>query len=353
MHNKKCFQKKINFFFLKKWEKVGKSEDFPSIENGKKKFCHFIMKIVTFDHIGYALNVKEKTAKVIFIRINAKRDIIIPHSITMNSEEYVVTKIAKRSFSFNRNIRSLKFSNDTEIQEIESKAFELCSIREIIIPPSMTKLNTGCFHIADQLTKVSVMPNNPVLMSIDDKIICKKSSIEKVDFDVLVFCIFKIDKVTIPNFIEVIGISSFENCELQSIEFPPDSKLRIIENNAFESSKLKSINIPPHLTKICFEAFHFSYLEKIDIPDNSELQIIEPRAFSDSKIEKIKIPLHLTKICESVFRSCRRLKTIEISENCELESIEKDAFICSSIESLLIPPKLTDLQSGWCSGTKD
>lgn len=276
----------------------------------------------SFGEIRYEFNENEGTANVVGFRCKKKSDIIIPRSVNYNSKEYVVTKISQKAFSFSQKVKSLQFSEDSEIRIIEQKAFQLSSIEKIIIPPSLTQLDERCFYLAINLKKVIVMPNNPVYCSLyNDQIICQKSSIEKVDFDVLFYCVQNLETITIPNFIETIGAFSFESSEIKSVEFPPDSKLKLIENHAFDFSKIESIKIPPHLTKISNRSFVFcGNLHQFDIPENSELQVIDESAFQNVIIESIKIPPHLTKICRNAFNHCGNLKSIEIPYNSEQDN---------------------------------
>lgn len=306
----------------------------------------------TIDSIEYTLNKDNKTASVKCVQMREiKTDfIIIPRSINYESIEYVVTKINKDAFSLNQILKFIQFSDDSEIQVIEENAFELSSIEQFIVPPSLTEFTTKSFFLTTKLSKITVMPGNPIFISIDDKMICKKSSIEKVDYDYLFFCVQNIERVTIPSFIEIIGSYSLAYCCLQSIEIPPDSKLRIFEKNAFTSTRIKSIKIPPHLTTICEYAFSYCVcLCEVDIPDNSELRIIEKSVFTNClSLEKFTVPPHLTTICESTFHTCTKLQEIVIPNNSELRTIKKRAFDSSSVKTIKIPKSLVDLQDGWC-----
>lgn len=52
---------------------------------------------------------------------------------------------------------------------------------------------------------------------------------------------------------------AFEYSELKSIQFHPDSEIRIIDCEAFKNSTIESITISPHLTTIGNAAFSFCH----------------------------------------------------------------------------------------------
>ena len=110
------------------------------------------------DNLVYSLNDKEKTAKIINNN-QANGDILIPRSIIYKSEEYIVTSIRKKSFS-DSNIKSIKFSPDSELKKIEKEAFSNSQIESILIPSTVSDLEEGWFHKAPNLNKVTVMKDN-------------------------------------------------------------------------------------------------------------------------------------------------------------------------------------------------
>ena len=71
------------------------------------------------------------------------------------------------------------------------------------------------------------------------------------EFNVLIFSVRNIIEATIPNFIELIGPSSFNQCnKLQNVNFLKDSKLQTIDEAAFYESSIKHISIPINVTLI-------------------------------------------------------------------------------------------------------
>lgn len=102
------------------------------------------------------------------------------------------------------------------------------------------------------------MPGNPHLQSYENKLILGKSSPEKDTYDTLAFVFKSIETVLIPSSIESIPPNAFQFCsKLKKVEFPSDSKLRIICNLAFSQSTIESISFPASLTTIELFAFQF------------------------------------------------------------------------------------------------
>lgn len=240
---------------------------------------------VNQNYLIYLLNEDDKTASVIGSE-STQPDIIIPRCVYHGTQEYIVTSISENSFNNSKCIKTLAFETGSEVQVIGKKAFYQSTIESITIPPHLTKICEGAFsfsclehieipsdselqiiekeaffstsiesiEIPSKLTqlkrgwcsglentsRIIVSKSNPNYRLYDDKFIISKSSKEKEEenqnFDVLVFCVRDIEKVTIPNFIEIIDKYAFNDCKIKSIEIPPDSKLRIIGKN-FNSSK--------------------------------------------------------------------------------------------------------------------
>ena len=200
--------------------------------------------------IEFTVNKKEKTAEIIKCK-SERPEIIIPRSIPYKSEEYVITSIAENSFESSYLVKSVKFSDDSELSVIKQNAFHLYFVESISIPSKVKEIHKNSIRGLSHLKKVTVSPQNPYYLSYEDKIILKKSSSEKVDFDVLFFSVCQIETVKIPSYVEIIEENAFsERISLETVEFPPDSKIRIIENNAFIYTNIESITFPPHLTKI-------------------------------------------------------------------------------------------------------
>lgn len=70
----------------------------------------------------FILNENEHTAYV-FGNNSSKGDIFIPKSITYKSQEYLITEIADEAFTYDQNIKSIQFPEDSNIQKIGKYSF--------------------------------------------------------------------------------------------------------------------------------------------------------------------------------------------------------------------------------------
>ena len=109
-----------------------------------------------------------------------------------------------------------------------------------------------------------------------------------------------LEKVTMPDTVDVIGVSAFAGC-----------------------SELKEAVFSANLKKIDIKAFENSGLTNVVLPDSVE--IIEAAAFSGcEKLETIFLPKGIEMIPQDVLRGTPNLKTVTIAA--EKVLIDKDAF---------------------------
>ena len=215
-------------------------------------------------------------------------ELIIPRTVEHESIDYIITSIC---IFRNKNIKKLKFSEDSEVETIYEYVFS-SKIEKICFPASLKELKDGWCICTNYLTKITISPSNSHFKLIENKYLIGKSDENNNEFDTLLFACRDIEKISIPSNIKFISSYAFSNCtKLHTIEIPTNSNLQIIGLNAFERTQIEEIYIPPSITKICKYTFdHCQKLSKIIIPTNSNLQIIEMKAFTYSKITEIYFP---------------------------------------------------------------
>lgn len=179
-------------------------------------------------------------------------------SITIPSH---VTHICKKAFTLCQSLREIIIPENSELQQIGYKAFNRTLIEKFSIPSKLVKLDVGwCFYMK-HLNDINVSEDNKCFMKYNNEMILRKSSIEKEEFNVLVFVFKQIENLIIPDFIE------------------------IIEPDAFLVSAIKYITIPSNVTNIRNYAFSkCSNLDHVEFSKDSKLQKIEQNAFSYSSI---------------------------------------------------------------------
>lgn len=153
--------------------------------------------------------------------------------------------------------------------------------------------------------------------------------------------------------ITTIGQKSFaSNYNITAFQFADDSKLELIEKEAFSCSSIVSISIPQSIKKIGKDAFSYCKdLKTVYFPKDCNLITIDEATFYNSSINTITVPRYVKFIKQYSFSYCFELQTINFCQDSDLISIEKDAFLCSSISNLFIPSKVEEIKDGWCSGT--
>ena len=190
--------------------------------------------------ISYVLDKNTHTANIKLW--NAEGDIQISKSIKHENEEYIINKITgpdNDSNSFDK-IKSVVFSDDSQITIIEKNAFaRFINLKKIIIPSHVKIIGEHAFYHCDGLQSVE-FSNNSELQSIG----------------LYAFGYTKIQKVTIPQHVKRIEREAFDSCSnLVTVEFTENSELEYIGIYAFYSSKIKEIMIPPHVKSIDNYAF--------------------------------------------------------------------------------------------------
>lgn len=147
--------------------------------------------------------------------------------------------------------------------------------------------------------------------------------------------------VRIPDIVNEIAESAFENCSAESIEIPDD--VEKIDGSVFcDCKNLKSVTLPYCLKKLGACAFKgCDSLEDIEIPD--DIEVIGEETFADcTSLTEVTLPYRLKKIGDSAFSGCESLTEIEIPDS--VKSIGENAFSgCSKLENVYLPAGIENL----------
>ena len=159
----------------------------------------------------------------------------------------------------------------------------------------------------------------------------------------------ELKQVYLPNNINSIGSSAFNNCSgLTSVTIP--NSVKSIGNWAFNNcSGLKSVIIPNSVTSIGNNAFEgCTSLTSVTIPDS--VTSIGDEAFTSCKsLTSVAIPNSVTSIGSSAFNNCSGLTSIIIPNS--VTSIGNNAFEgCTSLTSVTIPDSVTSIGNNAFSG---
>lgn len=161
-----------------------------------------------------------------------------------------VIKICESAFYWCDILYDFEIPSNSNLQIIGDNAFSYTLIQSLKIPSKLIKLEDG-WRNGMSLFSVNVSPENKNYFLYGEHFLIGKSSPENEDFDVLVSACCSIENAHIPDFIRIIGPYSFTLCKnLHEVTFSNDSKLEIIDKNAFAESSIESICFPSKLREL-------------------------------------------------------------------------------------------------------
>ncbi len=230
------------------------------------------------------------------------------------------------------------------VTSIRHNVFQNCrSLRSVTLPNSLKAIGDNAFSGCHALESITI-PDSVVSigdMAFDD---CRS-----------------LTEIVIPDSVTTLGESAFSDCiKLKSVTV--GNNVPHINKRAFYGcSALTQIAIPDSVARICSEAFvGCSSLKTISFTENSKLKIIETDAFKDVPIETATVPTvvceHLNKetlktvtICsgtsiDNAFQYFTNLKSVTLCDT--ITVIGGGAFYgCTKLESIAIPDSVTEIGS--------
>ena len=154
--------------------------------------------------------------------------------------------------------------------------------------------------------------------------------------------------VELPDTVETIKYSAFENCKnLSSINFPQG--LKIIERYAFhQNESLKNVQLPEGLESIGDAAFgDCTMLESLNIP--TTVTYLGTISGCTNLKSKITIPTAMTEIPSYMFLDCNSLTDIEILG--DVTFFDYGTFFnCSSLKNVTVPKNLATMDDSVFNG---
>ncbi|KAK8889654.1 hypothetical protein M9Y10_034407 [Tritrichomonas musculus] len=309
---------------------------------------------VIVEGIRYQLNHTDFTASIINSR-QTPGNVLIPRCIMHNSQDYIITSLKESPFMYNRHIKSLQFSPNSGVRSMEKYSLSSTSLASITFPASFEKLEKWAFNNYN-IKEALIAPGNPNYKSISNAMIIGKSDPKSDIFDSLFFVNRNVQTFSVPFYISYIKRYCFSYCsKLETIEFPDNSQLLLIEKNAFSSSSVKKMNLPSSarleegwcnitnsLTSILIgpDNEYYKYYDdnkKIILGKNLENGEFDELVFGSRDLREVTIPNYVRRICSSAFSYCELLERVEIPDDSELISIGKSAFENTSISDISIP----------------
>lgn len=250
-------------------------------------------------------------------------DIVIPETVSDDTNTYQVTAIGNSAFSECAGLLSVVLPNT--VTEIGDNAFSNCWVLKTIdLSSSINYIGENSFLSCSSLSTISL-----------------GNTLQKIGNQA--FRSSGLTSITIPDSVKIIGSYAFGFCsKLTNITF--NSELREISSWAFYScSALTSVFLPAKLNKIGDNAFNYcSSLTTVDIPNS--VQRIELKAFNlCRKLSSVTFGNGLKYIGDNAFYECSKLTSLEIPGL--VETIGNSAFDgCTGIKIMkcyaIVPPKL-------------
>ena len=222
------------------------------------------------------------TAEVVKFN-GSNKDIVIPESIAVSGNSYVVTSIKSDVF-YGRGLTSVTLPNT--LVTIGDNAFSWNSLTSITIPDGVTSIGNSAF--------------------LDNKL----------------------TSATIPISVTSLGNEAFRNNLLTSVTIP--TSVTSIGDGAFWFNALTSVTIPISVTSLGNNAFRKNKLTSVNIPDS--VTSIGDSAFVDNKLTSVIIPNSVTSIGEGAF-AANLLTSVTIGES--VTSIGEFAFAFNSLTSVI------------------
>lgn len=213
---------------------------------------------------------------------NGSTDVVIPNTVTNNSNTYNVTSIGNDAFDYNGptgKITGITFTTPSNITNIGSEAFRAQELTTVTIPSSVITIDQYAFWNND-ITSVTF-----------------ENGIESIGDHA--FSTNQIISIDIPNSVTNLGVSAFANNLITTVTL--SNNLTNIENTVFQTNQLQSVVIPDNVTSIGSGSFYGNQLTSLTLSNN--LVTINNSAFQNNNLTHVTIPASVTDIEFAVFRN--------------------------------------------------
>ena len=254
--------------------------------------------------------------------------------------------------------KELKETNEEANKEtdngIDKKANKKLEKDEDIIEEAIANNAVGEIYSKDGLRLLKVL-GNPDRVEVKDgvRIVCQEAcmgleslkevvlpaSVTKLGSRAFKDCI-NLVKVTMPG-VEIIHSDCFSSCESLKDVVLPDTLCEIRERGFWRCKALEQINIPRHLKTIGLLAFNNSGLKNlnIEISDGYECCIYEFGFYHCMQLESVRLNGNVTIAGLMAFGACSSLKTITLKNTKILESKPLATMLlgCTALEKIIVP----------------
>ena len=301
--------------------------------------------------------------------------------VIIHMEAFQNTKISKVIFNNNifeihrhafrgcTKLTHVENFNSTTITTIPAQLFKGSGIESIHVPSSVTEIFEEAFEECTNLETISGLESTNIYELVD---IGNGGSVHNIDFprklrllkgnfpafsgainlqhteltmiSRKVFENIQVDTFLFPTSLEVIDDKALFNTKINAPVDLSDTNVKVIGDNAFQSSDMQQIKFSSGLRRIGIGAFQQTKFGAghIDLSETS-IREIGQKAFKSSNITSILFPATLEVLGSSVFSSCTHLSGKILLGDTKLKHIPTKAFYNTGIEHLELPQSTTSI----------
>ena len=210
-------------------------------------------------------------------------------------------------------------------------------LRSVSIPASVQRIGQWAFTGCKNLQQISVDAASTAYASPDSLLL------DLTNHTLLVCPQQKTGAVTVPDGVETIADTAFQNCQGITAVTLPDG-LQTIGAEGFQNCQgITAVTLPDGLQTIGAEGFAGCVgLTGLDIPDT--VTWIGGSAFKDcTALRSVTLSAGLTAIERETFANCVALQDVAVPDG--LQSIRADAFFdCVGLKRIVLPASVTEIQ---------
>lgn len=161
-----------------------------------------------------------------------------------------ITILKHYSFGNHPQLRSITFSEDSELTTIQSFVIYNSPIQCLILPPKLSMIYKENFIKTPFLFDIRVSCHNGIYQVLDDRCLYRKSEKNSMNFDNFQLAPRDIERIEIQSFVTSISSYAFYQCNrLKEISFDCDSNLEVIYDFAFAFSSMQNNVVFPESLK--------------------------------------------------------------------------------------------------------
>ena len=234
-----------------------------------------------------------------------------------------ITAIGDGAFEEQGQLEVVQFP-DT-LRSIGSKAFYHCGFQSLILPDSLETVGDEAFNVCIGLTQIKAGPN-----------------IRKWGYHVIDQTMYTDNEANWKNDILMVGEQyAIEYRWEQEIINIPEGVTTIADNFIFSSSKLHYVYMPESVKYIGEGAFACCpYLKGVEFAGN-DLRLIGEEAFQSTQLEKVYLRGNSIEIGARAFQNCTQLKYMQIDAGHVTLGQDFISDIPEGVMELLVLPELT------------